>query len=448
MGKLNKDSFSKINPNAAGIDVGGEFHFVAIPEQCDEKPVRQFASFTRDLNQLADWLSENGITTVAMESTSVYWIPIYEILEARGFEVLLVNARHVKTVPGRKSDVLDCQWLQQLHTFGLLRASFRPEDAICQLRAYMRQRESLIQYASSHIQHMQKALVQMNVQLSNVVSDITGVTGLKIIRAIVEGERRPNILASHRDGRCKKSREEIEQSLYGNYRDEHLFNLRQALELYDIYQTKLAECDSEIEHKLKQLSADKEDSFTSTPPQSRRKRRKNELHFDARMRLKQLIGVDLTKIDGLDAHSALKLVAEIGTNIDKWPNAKHFGSWLGLSPGAKISGGKVLSSRTKPSSNRAATTLRVAASTLHHSQSALGAYYRRQKSRLGAPKAMTATAYKIARLVYTMMKKGEDYVDAGQDYYEKQYKKRIISNIRKKLQQFGYELTPMEINTG
>lgn len=431
--------------DAAGIDIGGAFHFVAVPSDRDDKPVRKFDNFTSDLYQLADWLLACNIKTVAMESTGVYWIPIYEILEARGFEVILVNARHIKNVPGRKSDVIDCQWIQQLHSYGLLRASFRPEQNICQLRAYMRQRESLIQYASNHIQHIQKALALMNVQLANVVDDIMGVTGLKIIRAIIAGERSPEKLASFRDGRCKKSEEVIAKSLNGNYRDEHLFALQQSLELFDTYQAKIIECDLAVEKLLNQYSSDEQDPPTATG--KKKKRRKNELHFNAENHLKQMTGVDLTQIDGLSTHSVLRIISEIGVDMSKWPTAKHFGSWLGLSPGTKISGGKKLGSRTKPSANRAATMLRIAASTLHRSNSALGAFLRRLKSKVGAPKAITATAYKIARLIYSMMKHGQDYVDAGQDYYDQQYKERIVKNMQKRALMLGFELTPISAFT-
>ncbi len=443
--KRNCKRFSLINPDAAGVDIGGSFHFVAVPEGRDEKPIRKFDSFTQELYALADWLSACKIKTVAMESTGVYWIPLYEILEKRGFEVFLVNARHVKNVPGRKSDVLDCQWIQQLHSYGLLRASFRPEQTICQLRAYMRQRESLIHYAANHVQHMQKSLSQMNIQLANVVDDITGVTGMKIIRAMISGERSPETLAAYRDARCKQKLEVIAKSLYGNYRDEHMFALQQAVELFDAYQAKIADCDYEIENVLKQFtSAGSQTSTTCSLQEKKKKRRNNQLHFDAKNYLRQITGVDLTKINGLDTHSVLKIISEIGTDIKKWPTAKHFGSWLGLAPGTKISGGKKLSSKTKPSANRAAAMLRMVASTLHRSHSALGAFLRRQKARLGAPKAITATAYKIARLIYSMLKNGENYVDKGENYYDQQYKQRVLKNIEKKAKSMGFFLTPIQ----
>jgi transposase len=415
-----------INVSAAGIDVGCRSHFVAVPEGGCAQPVREFSSFTDDLHRMADWLLECGVTTVAMESTGIYWIPVFEILESRGLEVRLVNARHVKNVPGRKSDVLDCQWLQQLHSYGLLEGAFRPSEQVCALRAYVRQRMNLVRYASSHIQHMQKALAQMNLQLANVVSDISGVTGMRIIRAIVDGERNPLALAQLRDPRCKSNESTIARSLRGNFRPEHLFSLKQAVDLYDFYQTQIAECDREI---LAQLAGfDAIDSSGNGPPAS------------VDEALQRISGVDLTGIDGIDTTSALKIIAEVGVDMSRWKSAKHFASWLGLCPGTKISGGKLLSAKSKPVANRAAATLRMAAFTLLRSKSALGAYLRRQRARLGTPKAITATAHKMARLVYSMLKHGSAYVDPGQSYYEERYRDRTIKSLKRKAQAFGYLL--------
>ncbi len=429
----------QVNLNAAGIDIGATSHFVAVPAGRDTVSVREFATFTADLHALADWLEQCGVDTVVMESTGVYWIPLFELLEQRGFEVLLVDARKVKNVSGRKSDVLDCQWLQQLHTFGLLQAAFRPADAIVALRSYLRQRAMLIQGATPHIQHMQKALQQMNLLLHQVVDDITGVTGLTIIRAILAGERDPQVLAQHRDPRCKHSAEVIAKSLVGNYREEHLFALEQAVALYDTYQAQLAACDVRIEAYLAGL-----ETVTDEPPPPPAKRRPkpkgNQPRFDARTYLYRLTGVDLTRIDGLEAGSALSLIAEIGTDMRRWKTANHFVSWLGLCPGTKVSGGKRLSSKTKPTASRAATILRVAAQSLHHSQSALGAYYRRMAARIGKPQAITATAHKLARIVYSMLTHGTAYVDAGQDYYERQYKERVVRNLQHRAKALGFEL--------
>lgn len=417
-----------INRYAAGIDIGSKSHFVAVPEGTDEQPVREFSTFTADLERLAEWLISCGVTTVAMESTGVYWIPVFEVLESHGLEVKLVNARHVKNVPGRKSDVLDCQWLQQLHTYGLLHGAFRPVDQVCTLRAYVRQRSTLVRSSASHIQRMQKALAQMNLQLHNVVTDITGTTGMRIIKAILDGERNPDALAAMRDPRCKNSSAMIARSLKGNYRPEHLFSLQQAVELYEVYQTKIADCDRQI---LKQLESF-DDSPNNMPPTSVE---------DALVRMS---GVDLTSIDGIDTTTALKILSEIGTDMSRFKSAKHFASWLGLSPGTKVSGGKVLSSATKQVANKAAAALRMAAFTLFNSKSALGAYLRRQRARLGAPKAITATAHKLARLVYAMLTHGTAYVDAGQEYYEERHRSRVIQNLKRRAQELGFELVTIK----
>jgi transposase len=326
---------SPINAAAAGIDIGATFHVVAVGEDRCDSPVRSFRTFTSDLRELADWLAEVGIKTVAMESTGVYWIPVYELLEERGLEVLLVNARDVKNVPGRKSDVNDAQWLQQLHQYGLLRGSFRPREALVRLRAILRHRERMVDYAASHIQHMQKALMQMNVQLHHVVSDITGVTGMQIIRAICQGERDPEALAQFRDRRCKASEDEIREALTGHYRPEHVFTLRQALDLYDAYQAKIGECDQEIEKALAEINRDRSPAEEPLP-----KRRdaggRNEPRFDVRAALYTLLGRDLTQIHGLGAYTVLRLVGECGDDMAKWRTAKHFKSWLALAQGNKI----------------------------------------------------------------------------------------------------------------
>lgn len=432
-----------INKMAAGIDIGSSSHFVAVPEGCDEISVREFASFTPDLHALADWLKRCGIETVAMESTGVFWIPLYELLESRGFEVKLVDARHVKNVSGRKTDVLDCQWLQQLHTYGLLSGAFRPSEQICALRAYMRQRNMLITCAGTHIQHMQKALSQMNIQLHNVLSDITGETGMKIIRAIVAGERDPVKLASHRDKRCKNSLEIIAKSLTGNYRGEHIFSLSQALELYDNYKEKILACDQEIEKQLflfQDFSEENQNNVRCANQKKSKAHCKNKLSFDVSSHLIRITGVDLTAIPGIEASTALKIISEIGLDFSRWKNSKQFASWLGLCPGNKVSGGKRLGGKSKRTSNFAAAALRMAASTLHSSQSALGAFFRRLKSRLGAPKAITATAHKIATILYEMIKNHAEYNEVGQDYYEKQYRERIIKNLNSRAKTLGFEL--------
>jgi transposase len=434
----------QVNLSAAAIDVGSTSHFVAVPEGRDSVSVREFGTFTADLHLLADWLEQCGVDTVVMESTGVYWIPVFELLEQRGFEVLLVDARKVKNVSGRKSDVLDCQWLQQLHTFGLLQGAFRPADQIVPLRSYLRQRAMLIRGASMHIQHMQKALQQMNLLLHHVVADITGLTGMTIIRAILEGERDPHLLAQHRDPRCKNSSDVIAKSLVGNYREEHLFALQQAVTLYDTYQVQIAACDQQIEAYLARLER-VTDERPPPPPKRRQSPKHNQPRFDARTYLYQLTGVDLTRIDGIEAGTALALLSEIGTDMSRWKSANHFVSWLGLCPGTKVSGGRVLSSKTKPTASRAAAILRNAAVSLHHSQSALGAYYRRMAARIGKMQAVTATAHKLARIVYSLLKYGTEYNDAGQDYYERRYQERVLRNLQQRAKALGFELVPAAV---
>ncbi|MGQ0615053.1 MAG: IS110 family transposase [Planctomycetaceae bacterium] len=430
-----------IHRHAAAIDIGSRFHVVAVPPDADGEPVRTFLSFTGDLHRLADWLAGAHITTVAMESTSVYWIPVFEILEARGFEVLLVNARDARNVPGRKTDVNDAQWLQRLHQHGLLRGSFRPHESIAALRAYLRHRERLVEYAASHVQHMQKSLMQMNVQLHHVVSDITGMTGMRIIRSILGGERDPATLAQHRDVRCKATVDTIRQSLTGNYRPEHVFTLGQAVELYDAYQSRIRDCDREIERCLRSLNETREPPATALPEARTRSRPRNEPAFEIRPALYVLAGgVDLTQIHGLGPYSALRIVAECGTDMSRWRTSKHFTSWLTLAPGSKISGGRVLSSRTRRSANRAAALLRTAAVCVGKTRTALGAFFRRLAARVGKAKAITATARKIAVLFYNTLRYGAAYVDPGVDYYEERFRRRTIDNLRRRADALGFRL--------
>jgi hypothetical protein len=335
-------ALERLHPHAAGIDCGSAEHFVAVPPDRDPTAVRSFPTFTADLYRLADWLTACRVTHVAMEATGVYWIPIFEILDARGFQVILVNARHVKNLPGRKRDVSDCEWIRDLHILGLLRGSFRPADGIVALRGYLRHRATLIESAGSLVQRMQKALVQMNLQLPLVVSDITGVTGLRILRDIVAGHRDPHQLAAHRDYRCRASEAEIVAALTGHYRAEHVFVLQQNLELFDIYQRQLTACDVAIEAHLAQLAATTAPPASPLPaPRRRQKPRENEPRFDLRTPLHQLTGVDLSQIDGIGPYNALRLLSEIGTDMTRWPTDKHFTSWLTLAPHNKISGGRL-----------------------------------------------------------------------------------------------------------
>jgi transposase len=436
------DALAQINRNAAGIDIGAEEMYVAVPPDRDEESVRTFPTFTVDLQRLADWLRDCHIDTVAMESTGVYWIPLYEILEERGFQVCLVNARHLKNVSGRKTDVLDCQWIQQLHTYGLLSPSFRPPEQIVAIRSLVRHREMLVQYRSAHIQHMQKALTVMNVRLTNVLSDISGVTGLKIIRAIVAGERNPKTLAQFRDERCAKSEVEIAKSLEGHYKPEQVFVLKQAVALYDFYDQQLQGCDLELETLYRQFEPP-ENPGTPPPAPRTTKRRKNQAHFDLAPALYRMTGVDLTQIDGVDELTIQKVLSETGTDMSKWPTVKHFSSWLRLCPNNKITGGKVIQTGVQPTQNRASNALRVAASSLTHSNSALGAYYRRMRARHGAPSAITATAHKLARIIYFMLKDRKSYHDCGADYYEQQYRTRVLRNINRQAAILGFRLEPV-----
>lgn len=422
-----------INPNAAGIDVGSEFHYVCVPEGASEPRIRKFRCFTGDLEELSAWLKECGVTTIAMESTGVYWIPLYDILSANGFEVLLVNARYIKTVPGRKTDVKDSQWIQQLHSYGLLHGSFRPDDETCILRGYMRQRDNLVKGAAVHIQRMQKALVQMNIQLHKAISDISGVTGLKIIQAIVDGERDPNKLAAMRNNRIRNDENTIAASLKGNYRKEHLFTLKQELNLYKYYRQLIEDCEQEINRYINEHNGGDNSGGNK--------------QFNLKEELSKTAGVDLTKVPGLDTLSVEVLISEVGVNPNIWPSEKHFASWLGLSPANKITGGKILSSRTRKVNNRAAGIFRLAAVAVGKSKNtALGSFYRKIKARVGAPKAITATARKIACLFYNLLKHGESYVEKGNEYYERKYKERTIKSLTKRAEELGFNL--VEIVTG
>ena len=429
-----------IHDRAAGIDIGARFHVAAVPPNLCDEPVQTFQAFTGDIERMADWLVSMGIKTVALESTGVYWVPVYEVLEDRGLEVIVANAREARAVPGRKSDVNDAQWLQRLHACGLLRASFRPGRDIAALRTYLRLRERHLEYGAAHIQHMQKALTFMNLQLHHVVSDVTGVTGLKIIRAIVNGERDPQMLATMRDVRCKASTETVRAALVGNYQPEHVFALTQALALYDFYQARVDECDAEIERALLVLTADREVPASPLPEPRHKTKQPNAVSFETRPLLYQLTGVDLTQIHGIGPYLALRLVGECGTDLNRWPTAKHFTSWLTLSPGCKISGGKVLSAHARKTTNRVTAHLRLAAVTVGRTNTALGAFYRRLAARIGKAKAVTATARKIAVLFYNTMRFGMAYQDPGADHYESRYRERVVKQLHRRAAEFGFTL--------
>ena len=445
-----------LHPQAAGIDVGNGAHYVAVRPERDPEPVRRFDCFTADLHRLADWLQSCGVKTVAMQSTGVYWIPEYEVLEERGFQVYLVNARNTKNLPGRKSDVQESQWLLKLHTYGLLNNSFQPTAEIRVVRTYWRQRAEHVRGASTCIQRMQKVLTQMNVQLANVISDLSGLTGQTIVRAILGGERDPHKLAELSHPQIRASREEIAKSLAGNWRPELLFVLKQEMEMYDTYQRRITECDQQLEAHLKSFSDKIQPPPVEGEPASdvakghqaqkmkRTQRGKkatgNRPQFDLRSELSRISGVDLTRIDSINVLVAQTVISEVGLDMSRWNTEAHFASWLGLCPDNRISGDKVLSRGTRRVVNRAATALRLAATTLIRSHSYLGAQYRRLRTRLGAPKAITAMAHKLARLVYRMLKYGQEYVDKGMQYYENQYRGQQIALLHKKAAKLGLQI--------
>jgi len=429
-----------LNRNAAGADIGATEIYIAVPVDRDPQPVRHFSTFTEGLHAAADWLKACNIETVAMESTGVYWIPLFQILEARGFTVFLVNAHHVKNVPGRKSDVSDCQWLQYLHSVGLLNGSFRPEQAVCTVRSILRHRNDLVQMASSHVQHMQKALNQMNLQLHHVISDITGLTGLAIIEAILAGERNPRTLAALRDRRIKASEDTVAKSLVGDYRREHLFTLGQSLEAFRHYQHLITACDTEIEQYLEAFESKVDPPEGSTPVSPEEEPKGREPSFDLKSHLYRIFGVDLTKVPGINVLTSQILLAEIGPDFSRFANGPAFTSWLGLCPDNRVSGGKVLSVKTRKVKNRAATALRMAAQSLHHSQSSLGHFYRRMRAKLGAPKAITATAHKLARIIYHMLTTRQAYNETIFELQEQNNRWRLERKLRKQARELGFEV--------
>jgi transposase len=434
-----------LNLNAAGIDVGNAEHTVAVPPGRDPHPVRTFGSFTADVHRMGRWLVACGVDTVVMQATGVYWVGLFQILEMYGLVVLVVNARYTKTLPGRKTDVQECQWLQKLHTFGLLNNSFLPSEEIRVLRTYLRQRENLVASAGTCIQHIQKALTEMNVQLANVISDLSGVTGMAILRAVVAGERDPQRLAELKNDRIQASREEIARSLEGNWREELLFVVEQGLQMRDAYEEKIVACDRRIEAHLKSMEA-RVDVVAQPIPEPRRVKwpRKHRPAYDLRGELYRVTGVDLTQIDGLDVGTIQTVISEVGVDMTPWKTEHHFSSWLGLSPDNRISGGKVLKRGTRKVVNRATTALRLAAWSLLRSESALGANFRRLRARLGAPKAITAMAHKLARLIYRMLKYGKEYVDKGMAYYEAKYRQHQLKWLKKQAAALNLQLVPLK----
>jgi transposase len=437
----NKQKLAVINPDTAGIDIGSREHYVCVPADRDEKSVRKFLAFTSDIKEMAAWLKKCGVKTIAMESTGVYWIPVFQILETTGFEVILVNARHVKNVPGRKTDVQDCQWLQQLHSYGLLSGSFRPKDQICELRAFIRQRDKLTKNAAMHVNRMQKILNEMNLQLHHVISDITGVTGMKIIKAIIAGERDANKLATFRDYRIKSNEKTIIKALEGDYRKEHLVVLKQELEIYEFYQKQITECDEVIEECYKKFDKRSEGDLINSKHQ---RKSKNAPKFGLRLSLYHATGIDCTAIPGLSELSVQTIVSEVGLDMNNWKTEKHFVSWLGLSPTNKITGGKIFDTRTNKVKNKASLAFRIAAHNLGRGQSAIAGFYRRIKSRAGVPKAITATARKLACMFYRLLKYGQDYVERGVAAYERKYNEIMVTNLQKQATKLGFNVVKIE----
>jgi transposase len=439
--KTNNAVLPVMRPDAAGIDIGATEIFVAVPADRADENVRSFPTFTQDLYALADWLKHCGVKTVAMESTGVYWIPLFQILEGRGFEVCLVNARHVKNVPGRRTDVCDCQWLQFLHSVGLLRASYRPEQEVCAVRSLLRHRESLVQMAATHVNHMQKALDQMNLQVHHVISDITGQTGLAIVDAVLAGERDPLVLAKLRNDRIKASEEVMAKSLVGDYRPEHVFTLRQSLAAYRSYQKLIEDCDREIRDSLEQFKPRQTDT---SGDDNRKPKPKTSTEGILRSELKRVFGIDLTKIPGIRVGIGQTLFGEIGPDFTKFRSASAFASWMGLCPDNDISGGKVLWVGTRKVNCRAATALRMAAQSLHHSKSALGDFYRRMRAKLGAPKAITAAAHKLARIIFHLVTTRQEFDDSRFAADQLRYQKRQEIKLRARAKAMGFELIPLE----
>ncbi len=439
--KMDWKALEVVNANAAGIDIGGSEHWVAISPERDPEPVRCFDCFTADVERMADWLVERGVRSVAMQSTGVYWMPVYEILQQHGLEVYLVNARHTKNLPGRKSDIAECQWLLKLHTFGLLNNSFQPSDEIRTVRTLWRHRGGLVAQASSAIQRMQKALIEMNIQLSNVLSDLSGVSGMAIVQAILEGQRNPSKLAALADPQVKASPEVIAKSLKGNWRPELVFVLRQEVEMYRTCQDKIAACDQQLKQHLQTMTAKVDLDEQPLGPRPKGKRaRGNAPKFDLRTELYRLTGVDWTQVDGIDVQVAQSVIAETGVDLHAFPSEKHFANWLGLCPTNETSGGKVLNRRTPKVVNRAKVAFRQAASTLIRSQSYLGAQYRRLRTRLGAPKAITAMARKLSCLFYRLLKHGQQYVDKGVEFYEARHREQMIRSVIQRAHQLGLQV--------
>lgn len=450
-GSTSGNNLQILNPHCAGVDIGSRFHIAAVAPELNIDPVRRFDSFTGNLREMVEWFLACGVTTVAMESTGIYWVPLFELLVAAGIEAVLVNARHVKNVPGRKTDINDAQWLQKLHSYGLLRASFMPDAQLTALRAYVRQREMLIRHRASHIQHAQKALMQMNLQLHHVVADIMGITGRLIIKAILEGERDPNTLAKLRDCRCKNSVATIAAALDGNYQDDHLFELRVAIEMFDAYGSQIESCEHRIEDTLRQITelraqSDDQSADSSRQPIQLQPFRKSAraYSFDPRPLIEMMDCRNILEIPGLGPSSLLTIISECGLDMTKWPSAKHFTSWLGLAPHNKVSGGKVLSSSTNRGARQAATAFWTAALVLRRTATALGAFQRRVAVRIGKAKAVVATARKLAAIYYGVLRYGASGRDPGQVSYQQSQRQRLLRGLERRAKQLGMTVIPIE----
>lgn len=443
--KSSSPQLPTLHPHAAGIDIGAREIYVALPPGSCVRTVRSFATFTEDLHALRDWLQEWGVSTVALESTGVYWIPLFQILEAAGLEVCLVNARHCKNLPGRKTDVQDCQWLQHLHSVGLLRGSFRPADQVCAVRTILRHRDALVRGASRCVSHLHKALTQMNVQLQHVISDLTGVTGQAILTAILEGERDPQTLAALKDHRIKASRDVIAKSLRGDWRAEHLFTLKQTHALWQQHQSLISQCDAQIQQMLQSFDARVDVAAAPLPPakSSHKKAQRNEPQFAAREECYRVLGVDLTAVPGFATPTVLVLLCELGPQFaDKFTTAKHFGSWLGLCPDNRITGGKIYSVRTRDVKSRVAEALRLAAQSLHRAQNYFGDLYRRWRARLGGPKAITAMAHKLARVLWHLLKYKEPFNPQVFAKEEQKMKRKKLARLQNMAASLNYQLIP------
>ncbi|MDP9314020.1 MAG: IS110 family transposase [Chloroflexota bacterium] len=447
--KRQLDELACVHPNAAGLDIGSEEIVVAVPPERDSEPVRVFPTFTVDLHALVAWLVACGIDTVALESTGVFWIPIYELLEQAGITPYLVNARHVKTVPGRKTDWNDAQWLQKLHALGLLQGSFRPDAEIRTLRTLARYRAELIERRAPHINHMIQALKHMNIQLNLVLTDITGVSGLAMLRAIIAGERDPKQLATFRQPGCKHAEAEIVKALTGTWDDAQLFILKQSVELFDYYTTKLIDCDTQLEQQYQAMESrwEKDAPLPDLPPAKGESKSKNAMTFNARAHMARVLGVDLVAAMGLSAITVQTIVSEVGTDMDRFPTVKHFCSWLGLAPRNDISGGKILRSRTMKVHSRANQAFRQAAHSVTRSHSSIGAYYRAMRARLGPKQAIVATAHKIARVVYHLLKTREPYRAESAEEYDQHRRERELKHLARRAQKLGYTLTTVPTTT-